>query len=83
MRNPPHWAEIKPVAVRMNVLRDNSLSIEFFLLYGSSRRFRALRTTDCKERPADGFGLGMQRRLYLLVAELVEGIGFVRTELMT
>jgi hypothetical protein len=48
MRNPPHWAEIKPVAVLMNVLRDSSLSIEIFLLYGESRRFRELPTTDCK-----------------------------------
>ena len=32
MRSPPQWAQIKPVPVRMNVLRDSSLSIEIFLL---------------------------------------------------
>jgi hypothetical protein len=44
MRSPPQWAEIKPVAVRMNVLRDSSVGIEIFLLWGESGR----PATDCK-----------------------------------
>jgi hypothetical protein len=71
MRSPPQLAEIKPVAVRMNVLRDSSLIISF-----SSMRHVA-------QVSGVAHNSGMQLRLYLLITELVKCVRLARSKLMT
>src|ERR1700761_3945132 len=56
----------------------------FFLTgLSASKSFSCCKLRTAKQRAADAFGLWMQRRSNLLVTELVEGIGFVGSELMT
>ena len=76
MRSPPQWAKIKPVAVRMNVLRDRLYQHRNLPPVGRVRQVQS-------GNRLTGFGLRMQRRLNLLLTELVERIGFVGSELMT